>query len=120
MDHHRRPSGALLWSFISPSDVLDLEMAVGQYNVYRDILSETGSKRVLHLAVPRHAYQGIWLEVEEYLLLGRMIRGSVSIAYIGFVSLPANPRRDCTDFRGSEDDPRKRSSTFLAAGWRPV
>ena len=49
-------------SFISPSDVQDLEMAVGQYNVYRDILAGTGSQRALYLAVPKHAYQGIFAD----------------------------------------------------------
>ncbi len=58
-------------SFVSPSDVQDLHMAVGQYNVYRDILVDTGSKRALYLAVPRRAYEGIFADQLGQLVVKR-------------------------------------------------
>ena len=58
-------------SFIGPSDVHDLHMAVGQYNVYRDILADTGSKRTLYLAVPRRAYEGIFADQLGQLVVER-------------------------------------------------
>jgi len=47
-------------SFLSPSDINDLESAVGQFNLYRDILSEIESDRILYLAIPERAYDGIF------------------------------------------------------------
>lgn len=58
-------------SFISPSDVRDLEIAVGQYNLYRDILSETEPERIPYLAVPLHAYKGIFTDPLGQLVLKR-------------------------------------------------
>ncbi len=58
-------------SFVSPSDVQELHMAVGQYNVYRDILVDTGSKRALYLAVPRRAYEGIFADQLGQLVVRR-------------------------------------------------
>jgi hypothetical protein len=49
-------------SFLNPSPVRDLEEAVGQYDIYRSILTETGSDRLLFLAVPEHVYEGILAE----------------------------------------------------------
>jgi hypothetical protein len=45
-------------SFLGRSFVNDLEQAVGQYVVYRDILIETGSDFELYLAVTQATYQG--------------------------------------------------------------
>lgn len=45
-------------SFISDSDMIDLELALGQYVLYRDILSRLKSNRILYLAIPRYAYEG--------------------------------------------------------------
>jgi XisH protein len=45
-------------SFLGRSFVNDLEQAVGQYVVYRDILMETGSDFELYLAVTQATYQG--------------------------------------------------------------
>jgi hypothetical protein len=45
-------------SFLGRSFVNDLEQAVGQYVVYRDILTETGSDFELYLAVTQPTYQG--------------------------------------------------------------
>jgi len=46
-------------SFLSPSPIRDLEEAVGQYNIYRILLTETEPDRILWLAVPQRVYEGI-------------------------------------------------------------
>ncbi len=43
-------------SFVGSSDLTDLEMAIGQYNLYRDVLVEQEPERQIYLAVPRYAY----------------------------------------------------------------
>lgn len=43
-------------SFLSPSTAHDLHEAVGQYNNYRDILTETEPDRQLFLAVTEETY----------------------------------------------------------------
>ena len=58
-------------SFLSASDINDLEEAVGQYNLYRDILSEIEPDRTLYLAVPERAYKGILSEPLGKLILTR-------------------------------------------------
>lgn len=47
-------------SFISPSEIHDLQQAVGQYIMYQDILIEQRSSSKLYLAVPEVAYNGIF------------------------------------------------------------
>ena len=47
-------------SFVGKSAIHDLENAVGQYNVYRDILAEGHSDRLLYLAVPRRTYKQVF------------------------------------------------------------
>jgi hypothetical protein len=49
-------------SFGGPSDVQDLERAIGQYVFYRIILQEVGEDRRLFAAVPQDAYDGILSE----------------------------------------------------------
>ena len=44
-------------SFASLSDLADLENALGQFVLYRDILEEVEPERQLYLAVPRFAYE---------------------------------------------------------------
>lgn len=58
-------------SFLRSSVVDDLEKAVGQYNVYRDVLSETEPERVLYLAVPFRVYDGIFADKLGRLILKR-------------------------------------------------
>ena len=48
--------------FIGASDLHDLEEAVGQYNIYRDILAETKPERQLYLAVPLTVYNELFQE----------------------------------------------------------
>ena len=46
-------------SFLSPSPVHDLHAAVGQYDVYRAVLSEIDPDRILYLAVSREVYERV-------------------------------------------------------------
>jgi hypothetical protein len=48
-------------SFVSPSDMDDLEKALGEYVLYHDVLAERDPDRVLYLAVPKE----VLLEVFE-------------------------------------------------------
>jgi len=58
-------------SFIGESDVHELSQSIGQYNMYRDIMVEIGLERVLWLAVPMYAYDGIFQEPIGQLLKNR-------------------------------------------------
>ncbi|MDM8528687.1 element excision factor XisH family protein [Anaerolineales bacterium HSG24] len=49
-------------SFISASDVYELEHSIGQYRVYRNILTEIEPQRVIYLAIPLYSYKGIFQE----------------------------------------------------------
>jgi hypothetical protein len=49
-------------SFISESDVYDLELCIGQFRLYRSILAKTEPARSLYLAVPIYSYEGIFKE----------------------------------------------------------
>ncbi len=49
-------------SFLSPSTAHDLHEAVGQYNNYRDILTETEPDRQLFLAVTEETYDRFFAE----------------------------------------------------------
>lgn len=59
-------------SFLNPSPVRDLEEAVGQYDIYRSILTDIGSDRQLFLAVPEHVYEGILAERLGQLIVTRL------------------------------------------------
>ena len=47
-------------SFISPSGVSDLEDALGQYLLYRSLLSRKEPERIIYLAVPAAAYTNVF------------------------------------------------------------
>lgn len=49
-------------SFAGMSDMKDLETALGQYVLYRDILTKKEPDRVLHLAIPRFAYETVFTD----------------------------------------------------------
>jgi len=49
-------------SFIGESEIHDLSQSIGQYNMYKDIMLEIGLERVLWLAIPLYAYDGIFQE----------------------------------------------------------
>lgn len=43
-------------SFLGPSPFRDLELAIGQYHIYRHLLEVTAPERRLYLAVPKTTY----------------------------------------------------------------
>ncbi len=49
-------------SFIGSSQVNDLEKAVGQYIVYRNILEEVEADRILYLAISKKAFEDVFIE----------------------------------------------------------
>lgn len=55
-------------SFIGSSSIEELELAIGQYNLYRDVLSELEPDRELYLAIPEFAYTDVFTD-----LLGNLI-----------------------------------------------
>ncbi len=59
-------------SFLSPSAVRDLEEAVGQYEIYRSILTEVEPDRVLYVAVPLRIYEGIFTDRFGQLIIDRL------------------------------------------------
>ncbi len=59
-------------SFLNPSPVRDLQEAVGQYDIYRAILTENGSDRLLYLATPLRVYEGLLTERFGQLIVRRL------------------------------------------------
>jgi hypothetical protein len=59
-------------SFLSPSPVRDLEEAVGQYDVYRCIMTEIEPERALYLAVPEHVYESVFTDRLGALIVSRL------------------------------------------------
>ena len=51
-------------SFSGASLIFDLERAIGQFVLYRELLADKESDRTLYLAIPKHAFKDI---VEEHL-----------------------------------------------------
>ena len=49
----------------------ELEIALGQYNLYRDILSEIEPTRATYLAIPRRAYNSVFIDPLGQLVLKR-------------------------------------------------
>lgn len=49
-------------SFLGKSDIRELELAIGQYNLYRAILKRTDPNRQVYLAIPRFSYEGVFSE----------------------------------------------------------
>jgi XisH protein len=62
-------------SFVGQSDVKDLEQALGQYVLYRQILNEMGVKRSLYLAVSRSTFNSVFtIELGQVLLKNQIIK----------------------------------------------
>ncbi|MBD2609097.1 XisH family protein [Scytonema hofmannii FACHB-248] len=62
-------------SFVGESDVKDLEQALGQYILYRQILNEIGEERDLYLAVSRPIFQSVFsIELGQILLNNKIIK----------------------------------------------
>ncbi|MDZ8050807.1 MAG: XisH family protein [Aulosira sp. ZfuVER01] len=58
-------------SFISPSPMNDLEKAIGQYILYKNILEEIETDRLLYLAVTNIAYKDIFAEPLGQLVMNK-------------------------------------------------
>jgi hypothetical protein len=62
-------------SFLGPSEMADLEQAIGQYTVYHDVLSRAEPDRALFLAVDEEVYNNLFEEpIGELLLENQRIR----------------------------------------------
>ncbi len=66
-------------SFVSRSPVDDLENAMGQYILYRSLLKRREPERIIYLAIPLSAYEGIFST-----LLGRVMIEDHSLKLIVF------------------------------------
>lgn len=66
-------------SFLGASAVHDLHDALGQYEVYRVVLSETDPGRTVWLAVPERAWEGILSE-----RLGRLLTERLAVRLMVF------------------------------------
>ncbi|MGE0882068.1 MAG: element excision factor XisH family protein [Blastocatellales bacterium] len=58
-------------SFLNRSQVEALQEALGQFLMYREILTEIDTERVLYMAVPKHVYEGILSEPLGRLMIDR-------------------------------------------------
>ena len=56
-------------SFLSPSEMADLEEAVGQYVLYHDIMAERDPNRILYLAVTQDVMNDVFDEAIGKLVL---------------------------------------------------
>ena len=56
-------------SFLGPSEMSNLEQALGQYVLYTDVLSEVEPERILYLAVSREIFDDIFEEAIGKLLI---------------------------------------------------
>lgn len=62
-------------SFLGPSDVRDLEEALGQFMVYELVLREVEPERTLFLAVPEKAWNSIFSDaLGDLVLRARAVR----------------------------------------------
>ena len=62
-------------SFVGQSDVKDLEQALGQYVLYRQILDEMGVDRILYLAVSQVVFNAVFtIELGQVLLRNQVIK----------------------------------------------
>ncbi|KOR30588.1 hypothetical protein TI05_13720 [Achromatium sp. WMS3] len=62
-------------SFLAESQVVELEKTIGQYGLYRRFLARQAPERTLYLAIPQHAFEGIFSRqvgreaIEEFRIL---------------------------------------------------
>ncbi|MEI6332261.1 MAG: element excision factor XisH family protein [Pseudanabaena sp. ELA645] len=62
-------------SFVGQSDVKDLEQALGQYILYRQILNETKIERDLYLAVSRLTFNSVFtIQLGQMLLTNQIVK----------------------------------------------
>lgn len=62
-------------SFVGESEVKDLEQALGQYVLYRQVLNEIGDNRELYLAVTATIFNSVFnIELGQVLLRNKIIK----------------------------------------------
>ncbi len=62
-------------SFVGQSDVKDLEQALGQYILYRQILNEMESDRILYLAISQLTFNSVFtIELGQVLLKNQIVK----------------------------------------------
>lgn len=62
-------------SFVGESEVKDLEQALGQYVLYRQVLNEIGDNRELYLAVTATTFSSVFnIELGQVLLKNEIIK----------------------------------------------
>ena len=62
-------------SFVGRSDVKDLEQALGQYILYRQVLNEMGIDRSLYLAISQPIFNSVFtIELGQVLLKNQIIK----------------------------------------------
>ena len=62
-------------SFVGRSDVKDLEQALGQYVLYRQVLNEMGIDRSLYLAISQPIFNSVFtIELGQVLLKNQIIK----------------------------------------------
>ncbi len=62
-------------SFVGRSDVKDLEQALGQYILYRQVLNEMQSDRSLYLAITQPTFNSVFtIELGQLLLKNQIIK----------------------------------------------
>ncbi len=66
-------------SFLGKSEMNDLERALGQFVLYRAILSEKEPSRILYLAVPDHVLEEVFDEP-----IGQILQRDQSLHVLGF------------------------------------
>jgi hypothetical protein len=59
-------------SFVNPSPMRDLQEAIGQYVMHRAAMSESEPSRVLYLAVPQRAYEGVFADNFGHFVVHRL------------------------------------------------
>lgn len=58
-------------SFLGPSEMRDLEVALGQFCLYREVLAEIDADRALFLAVPLYAWKSLFVAPLGQLVIQR-------------------------------------------------
>jgi hypothetical protein len=62
-------------SFVGQSDVKDLEQALGQYVLYRQILNEMGVERSFYLAITQPTFNSVFtIELGQVLLKNQVVK----------------------------------------------
>jgi hypothetical protein len=62
-------------SFVSPSEIKDLEIALGQYVLYQNVLMRTEPERILYLAIRESTFIKLFeQEIGQILLENRIIK----------------------------------------------